>query len=508
MARGDTVIESIRLPGFVGGLNTEADEFQLEADESPDCLNVDFGIRGAVSKRKGYSLYSTASTWGVLKLAHWKKAGGNDYMLAPTITGTIRHANVSSTVTFTDMAAGWGAPASMEEWWTGVAGLDDFVYCSRVDGNVWKFDGTTWTEMTDYTLSGGGTEFPRAAHLLSMHERIFAANVNNGGTRYRSRIYFSDAGAAETWQTASWIDVSPDDGQQITALIAYGESILVFKESSVFVLSGVDPTSFTLYPLDAEVGTIAPQSAHANRSTLIFFDPRKGVFEFDGADFKKIDEKVMLHILDGINYSLAYKAAGYVYRDKYYLSVPWGAATDNNRTFVYDTRTKAWTQYSYGVNGMEFYIGDLYGGEASGVGGIYKMLDGVADVAATISAHVETSWLAPENEAVRGRLRRVDFAFTAIGNFNVTAKLYRDFASDAYKTQTINTDPGGSLWGTVVWGGLWGGAGDQVYKRTVGWGGRWRVIKFRLEEATATGQFQLNRMNLHHSSLDRVRGTP
>lgn len=513
--RGDSAIKSIRLPGWDGGLNTEADEFQLEVNESPDCLNVEFGLRGAVSKRDGYSQYSNATTWGVQKFQWWKKSGGNNYMVAVDSVGDIRYANIDSTTIFSTQATTWGAPASQEEWWIGMASLDNVIYVTRIDGNTWKFDGTTWTEITDYTLSGGGSEFPRAAHALSMHERVFAANINNGGTQYRSRIQFSNAGAAETWDVNDWIDVSPDDGQQITAMVSYGESILVFKEHSVFVLSGTDPTSFTLYPLDAEIGTLSPQTVHPAANILMFFDPNQGVFEFDGASFRKVDEKILLHLLDGMNFTEAHKASGYTYRDRYYLSVPWGTDTDCSRTFVYDTRIRAWTQWDYGMNSFTLYGQDLYGGEASGVGGIYKLLDGKTDDGTAINAYFETAWLSPENEAVRGRLRRVDWAFSAVGNIDVTVKLYRDFGINPYKTQIINTEPLAGYWGavaggnTIVWGtDTWGLGVDQIFRRTVGWGGRWRTIKFRVEEASAAGAFQLNRLNIHHSALSRVRGTP
>lgn len=507
--RGDSRIKSISLPGWDGGLNTEADEFQLEPNESPDCLNVEFGLRGAVSKRDGYTQFSSVDTFGCANLRYWKKSGGAQFMINVSSDGDIEYADVDATAVFSTEATSWGAPSSMEEWWSGIASLDNVLYVSRVDGNTWSFDGTTWTEITDYTLSGGGSEFPRAAHLLSLHERIFAANIDNGGTRYRSRIQFSNAGAAGVWDTDDWIDVSPDDGQQITAMVAYGESIIIFKESSVYVLSGTDPTSFTLYPLDAEVGTTAPASVHPAANLLLFFDPKAGAYSFDGADFKKIDDKILTHVLDGMNYDAGYKAAGWVYRDRYYLSVPWGSATDNSRTFVYDTRNKAWTQWSYGVNAFVLFESELYGGEANGTGGIYKLMSGITDDGATISSYVETAWLSPENEAVRGRLRRVDWAFTALGNIDITVELYRDFGTDVYKSQTINTSPGGGVWGTMVWGtDSWGLGFDQVFRRTVGWGQRWRVIKFRIIDANASGGFQLNRLNIHHSSLGRVRGTP
>ena len=506
---GDSEIKSIRLPGWTGGLNTEADEFQLEPDESPNCENVEFGLRGAVRKRDGYTQFSTATTWGVTNLTDWQKAGGAKYLVAVADDGNIRHADIGTTTTFTSQATSWGAPSSQEEWWSGIASLDNVLYVSRRDGNTWSFDGTTWTEITDYTLSGGGSEFPRAAHLLSLHERLFAANIDNGGTLYRSRIQFSNPGAAGVWDVEDWIDVSPDDGQQITAMVAYGESIIIFKENSVYVLSGTDATSFTLYPLDAEVGTVSPRSVHPSANFLLFFDAKAGVYSFDGADFKKIDEKISLHLLDGMNYSAAYKAAGYVYRDHYYLSVPWGTNTDNTRMFVRDMRTAAWTQWTYGVNAYTLIEADLYGGEASGAGGVYKLKDGVTDDGATISSYFETAWLSPENEAVRGRLRRVDWAFAAVGDIDVTVELYRDFGTNMYKSQTINTLPGGGIWGTMVWGtGTWGLGVDQIFRRTVGWGWRWRTIKFKVIDANASGGFQLNRLNIHHSSLGRVRGTP
>lgn len=45
----------LNLQGFPGGINKEADPYLLEETEVPDALNVDFGVRGEISRRNGYA---------------------------------------------------------------------------------------------------------------------------------------------------------------------------------------------------------------------------------------------------------------------------------------------------------------------------------------------------------------------------------------------------------------------------------------------------------------------
>lgn len=47
-------VDQADFKGFAQGLNREADPYLLEADESPNAVNVDFGFRGEVSRRMGY----------------------------------------------------------------------------------------------------------------------------------------------------------------------------------------------------------------------------------------------------------------------------------------------------------------------------------------------------------------------------------------------------------------------------------------------------------------------
>jgi len=47
--------QRVDLAGFPKGINREVDPYLLEEGEVPEAVNVDFGARGEVSRRDGYT---------------------------------------------------------------------------------------------------------------------------------------------------------------------------------------------------------------------------------------------------------------------------------------------------------------------------------------------------------------------------------------------------------------------------------------------------------------------
>ena len=497
-------IKSIQLPGFIGGLNTDADPYQLEANESPDCMNVDFGFRGAVAKRKGYAAVTTTQTDQGVRIVDWQQQGGDHHLISVDDQGDVW----DYTGTPAQVSTAWGAITGDDDYHIGAASLNNVLYLSIIDAGGQKFDGTTWSTLTATAFDGTSSRFPKAMHIATAHSRIFAANVDDAGTRHRSRLHWSNLLDAETWDAVDYIDFDPDDGQEITALAPFGEELVIFKNHSVQLLAGKSPESFSRFVVDSQLGTASPRAVVPMDSNLIFFDRDTGVWAFDGSGFELISEKINEYLLDGISYDEAHKASAFVYRTKLYLSVPWGASTFNSRMFVWDQRTQAWTQYDFGVADAAVLGNDVYGVGANDAAGVQQLLTGVDDGGAAIDAYVYTAWLAPEGPEAKSRIRRLDFAFSALGDVDVDVNMYRDFATDsAYRTQTINTSPGGALWDVAVWDvDTWGAGIDQKLVLTSGWGGRFRVVQFRIGVDGATDDFQLNRMTIHVSSLGRVRG--
>ncbi len=502
-------VTSIKGPGWTGGLNREGDPFQLEENESPDALNVDFGLRGAVSKRKGYSKFSTADPAAFARGTHlinWTRFGGSNFFIYVDDDGDLGYTSGSI---LTDALIDFGAYTADSEYPIPAASLNNLLYLTTLRGAVAprSFDGTTWTPLDIMVPDGLGGEFPKAAALVATHERIFAGNVEYfSGAAHRSRVHWSDPLLATTWQANSWIDFAPDNGQEITGLAVFAESIVVFKNRSMFVLGGTDPDSFTVYPVDQSLGTECPGTIVNVGPELFFFDHLSGVWKYDGSNFERIDDKISRYLLDGINEPNAYKSHAFVYRNRYFLCVPWGSDTLPSRTFVYDPRIKAWTEYDFGVSASAALDGVLYAVGPRSAIGIFELFDTQTDNGANINSYFYTPWMAPSTQKLRHRLRRLDIAFSALGDFNVTVDMFRDFSLDPYRSLTVNTDPQTSLWDTMLWDtDPWGTGVTEIISRTSAWGETFGQAQLKVSEAGA-GLWQLNRLDMQISSRPRVRG--
>ena len=448
-------IEVVRFADFSGGLQKDKDAARLELNESPESLNCEFTRTGAVRRRKGvtkWSINENASMSMIDYLFHWQQIGvSNDWFVAIDNDGDIYYSNTND---FSGAAvADYADSTPSRREFKAFAVLNDVLYLSSLDTTLppYKFDGTNWTAINDQTLNGSGNEFPRARFLLSKHERIFAFSINNANF---SRVWWSDPGNAETWQSTSWIDVDPDDGSEIQGVSHFADSILIFKDRSIFMLSGTDENSFTLYPVDQSVGTVCPKTIASGANKVFWLDPFQGVYTFDGANVEPISDPIKEYLLDNIVTSdpTVVRHSAFFYNDKYYLSVCWKSANDTStptRTFVYDTRLGAWTEWSIGfasavvVDGVA-YVGrpraDHMGGAATV--GIYQWESGTSDDGVDFTSTFKTAWFSPSGSVNnRHRIRHLVLFLTADASSGLHQfSLFKDFDNtDVVSSQAINT---------------------------------------------------------------------
>lgn len=507
-----TEIRLITLPGWKLGLNKDADPYQLTEEETPDAQNVDFGPRGSVSKRKGYSPWSEAGSLVATPRAmeSWKTVTGSQHMFYVANDGTILG---GTSAPLTDSTKDVGSWSLNEEYRVGIASLNDVIYFTSlgIGANIASYDGSSWSNVTATQFNGAGGKFPKAQHVVTHHDRIFAGNVKTqSGTRYASRVYWSDALDAETWTASSYIDFDPDDGQQITALVAFGETLVIFKDHRLQLLTGKSEDSFSRYNLDSEIGTTSPGTIVPYSNALYFFDPSTGVHLFDGAAIHPLDEAINLYILNGQNRSASYKNYAYMHEGRYFLNICWGGDTFPSRTFVYDLGTQSWAEYDYGVPASAVFANKLYGGGPRNTTGIYQLQNGLNDDGSAIEAYFKTAWISPEDDpSSKHRLRRVDSVWEALGDFDIQLNMFRDFRGDTVLyEQLIDTDPTFVGWGVGLWGEmLWGTPADEILSITTGWGNiRWRAVQFEARSTGAADDWRLNRLTLAYSSLERARG--
>lgn len=494
-------IQAFQLPGWVGGLNNEADPYKLEPTESPDALNVDFGITGEVSKRLGYETFAADAAVSD-HLFNWR-----DNLIFVRAASDIFYLNVSDIST--DSTFNLVAVSDARSYAASAVSMNDKVYLTRHGaGAARSWDGTTWASVTQWDGTDSTGVFPAARAAVEAHNRIFAANVRmSGGATHPSRVFISDVILPESWKALSYIDVDKDNGQEITGMAQFGDQIIVFKDHSVHALVGTNETEFDVYPVDNVVGTTAPGTITNLGLNLFFFDPERGVYQFDGATFYNISEhKINTHLLDGVNKAQIHKARGFAYRNRYFLSVPWGADTYNSRTFVYDPRIQAWTEYDYGMQAAVEKDLLAYAVGVSNTNDVREVFKGDNDAAAAINAYMKTGWMSPGSPSMKHRLRRLDLTMSALGDHNIDIIMRRDFSVNIEVQKSVNTDLPGTKFGSAVYGvDPWGSGAEQLMYRDAGWGTRWRSIQLEFAERT-TGLFQINRGVMMVSFNERPRG--
>lgn len=443
----NTPLEAISLRGWAAGVNLQADDATIQQDELSLCENISFGLNGELAKRKGYSEYTTSKHASMAAghfLFYWNQLGSaNDYFIYVDSDGDVHSETGTDFSTAADFDI--GAATGVDDYPVAGATFENVFYLTSLRANPRSFNGTSWTEITDTTLDGtASAEFPKASFLAVKHERVFAANINNNGTRERSRIRWSRVGQADSWESTSWIDVDPDDGTEITGIVPFADGIVVFKEKAMFFLSGVDANTFTLFPIDSTIGTQSPGSIAVTESDVFFLDNTKGIFRFDGAEVIKVSDKIESDLLDTISFANRQYAKGYFFRTSYYLSMHDGTA--NNYQWVYDTRNEAWSRWTNGFHGAATRDGIMYVVGALDEDnnldiGIYKWLDTEADNGTAYNVRAITGWLSPQGDfsAMRFRIRYIDVvAKEGAGTLNV--KLYEDFKTSTSTTGTVDLD--------------------------------------------------------------------
>lgn len=368
MANQDRQIRSVELGPFAS--TSEMGSLKQANQTVKNATNVlTFPNTHAVLQRPGLEdMGAGAHTGSWVKFYDFKKSDGNVYRIWFDISGDWFH-NTSQTtsegeiLTFAGTGPTTGYPVTVtpkDHRPVGVV-LNDLFQTSAYSstGGLHKFDGSSWTALT--ALGGtGGTGFYRAKNGIVEHDRIFIANIYELASLKASRIRFSAGADGVTWAENDYIDVNPDDGEQIQALVAYQGSILVFKDTSVYVLSGKSADSFSLTRMTAEYGTRFGDTVAVVDDKVVFLDNRHGLVMFDGEKFMTVS---VGEAGESINSRLYYNtgttyedelshAFGFSWASYYAISYPTATAATipvNNETLVLDTRTGLTYTWTFGV---------------------------------------------------------------------------------------------------------------------------------------------------------------
>ena len=492
----------LALAGFSGGLNTELDATSLELDELAEALNVRIGNKGEVERRTGYRRFDQGLDAPVHFLHRWRTKDGEDQILVVDEQGDLEVQSGSNPTAFAHKgnvgAASIGDEIKFPVTFTTA---EDELYIGTLrHGKLRKWNGTRLADVTgvykptDKDDDNVYREAPAGQHVVYRHGRLHIGNTQASP----SRIWFSKFLLPEAIREAAWVDLDPEDGSSIRAMIPYRDDLAVLKDNSLWVLTGRDPTTYALRTVDTLRGTVAVRSVCQMRGMLVFFDRDSGLWAYDGSSLSLLSEKINKYLLGGIDYPECNRAAAYFGDDRLYLSVPWEG--DTTRTFVMNADNGAWSEYDSG-----FSVGDFHSQQRlqgyEGRDGLYVADPSIDTIDGTdYVSKFRTPWLNPSGAGTRSRLRRLEVVVDAVPSSLNTfiIELYRELDHmDPYRTRLFHTDP--FPFDARVQ--------DERAMHSValdGWGGR--LHHMQLAVTMQNSPAQLNRMDLLVSTTLDERG--
>lgn len=143
---------------------------------------------------------------------------------------------------------------------------------------------------------------PAGASVTKLNEDTMAPPTSKFVAFFRGRgyyvptanpsfLFYSRASLPEEVASLNFMDVSSSDGEPITGLATFSDSLLVFKPSSVWMITALADGSPVMTPIVNGVGSVAPRAIAIAYNRVVFVG-EKGVYQFDGGTVKPLSNEL------------------------------------------------------------------------------------------------------------------------------------------------------------------------------------------------------------------------
>ena len=297
------------------------------------------------------------------------------------------------------------------------------------------------------TWDGGGGAFgttnagsaPTGKYIERFKNRVWIAST----ATYPSRLFFSslpstDATPVITWTSTDYIEISPSDGEDVTALRRFDRNLFVFKKSFCYPVYSKDQTEPD--PL-ITVGTHSQESVVVAKDGMYWHHP-SGIYRLRrGEGQPKEISRPIYDIIRNVAYGSYDDVASWSDDDHVFFSV--GDVTYNNLTISncvirWTISTEVWTIYSYSEKitvGARFDTG-ASGGYTAGtavsrvvgstVGRVFTVDSGTTDNTSPIHYQFDTQWWDGGSRSLIKRISKVNLLSKDMVGAKVSYRSDRD----------------------------------------------------------------------------------
>jgi hypothetical protein len=263
----------LSLQSFSGGINRKVSPLLARPDEAYTVRNIRLSKIGSIQKRLGYKqIGNVPDTNPVRFLYSYYKTGDSPLRQLLRISGSKFYYLNETTNTWVDATGSNTLNSSGDIDATTYANL--VIICGAAS-SVLKWNGST--------LSNLGGSPPNGNFIATFKDRVYIAKD--------STVYFSDVANPESWPPQSF-NVGINDGDSITAIQPFFDSLIIFKHNSIWAFNvDTDNQPLSLKPLAYGIGCDSHKSVWIINGAL-FFASRKGIYVFSGRSPEKISYRV------------------------------------------------------------------------------------------------------------------------------------------------------------------------------------------------------------------------
>lgn len=354
------------------------------------------GFIGYKTTTVGVGVTTLTVTANNTSVAHDIQVGESVY-IGTDATPHLVTATTPTTITISPSVTTTASPTSVSrvacKIWRTKDGGTDYYYLTKTAVGV---DTTTYTDSTTDANLGAvwvqrdmGFGYP-VSHVCLHQDKVVTAT---GIRKYKQTrvgvgvgqeildgantltVFFSTNSGAEYFNISNSFSLPTDAGNFITGLVSDNDRLLIFTDTSVYVVSGtLGLGNFSVKPLYRDIGCIAPNSIRVLNGIIIFLS-NKGICALESGNLERIGLPVDKNILENAkiiynpesvylnryNKNLAYATAGIdPVNQWYFIYIPnlrfkndgigayathirkFTTDSQNGTIFIYDFKHKAW----------------------------------------------------------------------------------------------------------------------------------------------------------------------
>lgn len=256
-----------------GGLNLIEDPEEVGATGAIETKNVIFDA-GVLRTRPGYSVYGTMGgaelperifAWPRITTSQYLASSGSRLEAFGAGAAVAAQATTVTNAFAHDFAA-FGSTTV------------EYIYTVGRNDQSRRWDGAA------FTAPAGIPDDSFCVGIQPLDNRLVCASI--GGEL--SKVFFSDAGAPETFTVTNFVHLTPGDGESIVALCSFNDKLFAFKQTKFFVFTGnsVGPTGLPVFNyrmVDTGIGIsdFWPGSAVTGPDG-IYFRGKHGIYRTSG----------------------------------------------------------------------------------------------------------------------------------------------------------------------------------------------------------------------------------